>query len=277
MPVELGSSDVIIGMDWLSMYHAIIAYAEKIVRIPWGSETLIVHGDRRHHVFLTHVTTKETEDKSGEKRLEDVPIVRDFPETRYGHYEFQVMPFGLTNAPAVFMDLINRGAPQVNLGVAQKEQLYAKFSKCEFWIPKVQFLGHVIDSQVGDARLTGPEPVHETPEKIVQIKHRMQAARDRQKSYTDVRRKPLEFQVGDRVMLKVSPWKGVVRFGKQGKLNPRSSAKENRIPIIKDHETPERSEFTWNAEDQFREKYPHPSKEPHLEECCILSLGTRHS
>ncbi|GKG41021.1 hypothetical protein Tco_0470233, partial [Tanacetum coccineum] len=48
----------------------------------------------------------------------------------------------------------------------------------------------------------------------------MQAARDRQKSYADVRRKPLEFQVGDRVMLKVSPWKWVVRFGKRGKLNP---------------------------------------------------------
>ncbi|GJT57364.1 hypothetical protein Tco_0992418 [Tanacetum coccineum] len=49
----------------------------------------------------------------------------------------------------------------------------------------------------------------------------MQAARDRQKSYADVRCKPLKFQVGDRVMLKVSPWKGVVRFGKRGKLNPR--------------------------------------------------------
>ncbi|GKD40129.1 hypothetical protein Tco_1260336, partial [Tanacetum coccineum] len=74
-------------------------------------------------------------------------------------------------------------------------------------------------AEVGDARLTGPELVHETTEKIVQIKHRMQAARDRQKSYADVKRKPLEFQVGDRVMLKVSPWKGVVRFGKRGKLN----------------------------------------------------------
>ncbi|GJY93603.1 putative reverse transcriptase domain-containing protein [Tanacetum coccineum] len=63
--------------------------------------------------------------------------------------------------------------------------------------------------------------VQETTEKIVQIKQRIQAARDRQKSYADVRRKPLEFQVGDRVMLKISPWKGVVRFGKQGKLNPR--------------------------------------------------------
>ncbi|GJZ11171.1 hypothetical protein Tco_0545930, partial [Tanacetum coccineum] len=58
-------------------------------------------------------------------------------------------------------------------------------------------------------------------EKIVQIKSHIQAARDRQKSYADVRQKPLEFQVGDKVMLKVSPWKGVIRFGKRGKLNPR--------------------------------------------------------
>ncbi|GKF20013.1 hypothetical protein Tco_0068651, partial [Tanacetum coccineum] len=53
------------------------------------------------------------------------------------------------------------------------------------------------------------------------IKQRIQAARDRQKSYVDLKRKPMEFQVGDRVMLKVSPWKGVVCFGKWGKLNPR--------------------------------------------------------
>ncbi|GJZ38415.1 putative reverse transcriptase domain-containing protein [Tanacetum coccineum] len=205
------------------MYHAIIVYAEKIVRIPWGEETLIIHGDRsnqgnethlniisctktrkyllkRLHVFLAHVTTKETEDKSGEKRLEDVPIVRDFPKvfpeelsgyhqllvreedipktafkTRYGHYEFQVMPFGLTNASAVFMDLMNRVCkPYLDkfvitfiddiliysknkkehkehlmaiLELFKKEELYAKSPKCEFWIPKVQFLGHVIDSQ----------------------------------------------------------------------------------------------------------------------------------
>ncbi|GJW27719.1 reverse transcriptase domain-containing protein [Tanacetum coccineum] len=54
----------------------------------------------------------------------------------------------------------------------------------------------------------------QTDEKIVQIKSRIQASRDRQKSYVDKRRKPLEFQVGDKVMLKVSPWKGVIRFGK---------------------------------------------------------------
>ncbi|GJT11428.1 putative reverse transcriptase domain-containing protein [Tanacetum coccineum] len=65
-----------------------------------------------------------------------------------------------------------------------------------------------------------PEIIHETTEKIVQIQQRLQAARDRQRSYANIRRKPLEFQVGDRVMLKVSPRKGVIRFGKRGKLNP---------------------------------------------------------
>ncbi|GJQ89634.1 putative reverse transcriptase domain-containing protein [Tanacetum coccineum] len=102
MPVELGSFDTIIGMDWLVKYQAIIVCAEKIVRIPWGNETLTVHGDESNRgnearlhiisytktheymlkgcpVFLANVTTKETEDKSEKKRLEDIPIVRDFP------------------------------------------------------------------------------------------------------------------------------------------------------------------------------------------------------
>ncbi|GKB99800.1 hypothetical protein Tco_0985937 [Tanacetum coccineum] len=126
MPVKLGSFDVIIGMDWLSMYHAMIAYAEKIVRIPWGNEILIVRGDgsdnghrsrlniisytktqkylqKGCHVFLAHVTTKETEDKSKEKRLEDVQIIRDFPEvfpedlpglslTRQVEFQIDLMP-----------------------------------------------------------------------------------------------------------------------------------------------------------------------------------------
>ncbi|GKA98659.1 retrotransposon protein, putative, ty3-gypsy subclass [Tanacetum coccineum] len=76
-------------------------------------------------------------------------------------------------------------------------------------------------AKVGDVQLTGPEIIHETTKKIVQIQQCLQAARDRQKSYANVRRKPLEFQVGDHVMLKVSPRKGVIRFGKRGKLNPR--------------------------------------------------------
>ncbi|KAI3814048.1 hypothetical protein L1987_18790 [Smallanthus sonchifolius] len=76
-------------------------------------------------------------------------------------------------------------------------------------------------AEVGDSQLTGPELVFETSKKIVQIRNRMAAARDRQKSNTDKRRKQLEFQVGDMVLLKVSPWKGVIHFGKRGKLNPR--------------------------------------------------------
>ncbi|GJW86506.1 putative reverse transcriptase domain-containing protein [Tanacetum coccineum] len=103
MPVEMGSFDVIIGMDWLTKYHAIIDCAKKIVRIPFGNEILIIRGDGSGNehgtrlniisctktqkyllkgcdVFLAHVTVKKTEDKSKEKQLEDVPIVKDFPE-----------------------------------------------------------------------------------------------------------------------------------------------------------------------------------------------------
>ncbi|GJZ48168.1 putative reverse transcriptase domain-containing protein [Tanacetum coccineum] len=546
MPVELGSFDVIIGMDWLSKYHVVIDCAEKIVR---------------HHVFLAHVAMKETEDKSGEKRLEDVPIFltlgssglvcqkegqiisnvhrlsgikqaddlrsgyhqlpvreEDIPKTafrtRYGHYEFQVMPFGLTNAPAdkkehgehlkailellkkeecqgihvdpakiesikdwaspktpikirqflglagyyrrfiegflkiakpmtkltqkkvafewgdkqeaAFQTLKNKlcsapilalpqgtekfiiycDASHKGLGAVlmQNEKVIAYASRqlkiyeknytthdlelgavvfalklwrhylygtkctvftdhkslqhilnqkelnmrqrrwlellndydCEFhyhpgkanvvadalsrkerikplWVrvlvmtiglnlPK-QILEAQIEAQkqrtsrmktetdsteklariymkeivtrhgipvsiicdrdprfasnfwrslqkgrgyhasikaasfealygqkcrspvcwaeVGEVQLTGPEIVQETTEKVIQIKQRIQAARDRQKSYADLKRNPIEFQVGDRVMLKFSPWKGVIHFRKQGKLNPR--------------------------------------------------------
>ncbi|GJZ48224.1 putative reverse transcriptase domain-containing protein [Tanacetum coccineum] len=119
-------------------------------------------------------------------REEDIP--KTAFRTHYGHYEFQVMPFGLTNAPAVFMDLMNRVCKpyldkfvivfiddiliysknkqeheehlKLILELLKKEELYAKFSKCEFWIPKVQFLGHVIDSQ----------GIHVDPAKIESIK-----------------------------------------------------------------------------------------------------------
>ncbi|GJU91831.1 putative reverse transcriptase domain-containing protein [Tanacetum coccineum] len=98
MPVELGSFDAIIGMDLLVKYQAIIVCAEKIVRIPWGNKTLIVHGDRSNWE-----TRLETEDKSEKKRLKDVPIVRDFldvfpedlsglPPTRQVEFQIDLIP-----------------------------------------------------------------------------------------------------------------------------------------------------------------------------------------
>ncbi|GKD91840.1 putative reverse transcriptase domain-containing protein [Tanacetum coccineum] len=83
------------------------------------------------------------------------------------------------------------------------------------------FTSRICWAEVRDVQLTRPKIIHETTEKIVQIRQCLQAARDRQRSYANVRRKPLEFHVGDRVMIKVLPRKGVIRFGKRGMLNPR--------------------------------------------------------
>nr|GEW32694.1 putative reverse transcriptase domain-containing protein [Tanacetum cinerariifolium] len=244
-------------------------------------------------------------------REEDIP--KTTFRTRYGHFEFIVMPFGLMNAPSIFMDLMNRVCKpylekfvimfiediliyskseeehevhlQKILDLLKKEKLYAKFSKCEFWLHEVQFLGRVVNQDgiyvdpskvesvknwkttespieirsflglasyyrifienfskiakpltlkliMDEAHTTRysvnpgadkmyydlrdlywwPEIVQETIEKIIQIKERLKTARSRQKSYVDKRRKPLEFKVRDRVLLKVSSWKGVVRF-----------------------------------------------------------------
>nr|GEY02846.1 hypothetical protein [Tanacetum cinerariifolium] len=142
-------------------------------------------------------------------------------------------------------------------------------------------------AEVGEGQLIGLELVQETTEKISQIKDRLKATRDRQKSYAVKRRKPLEFSVGDYVSLKVSPWKGVVRFGKKGKLAPRfvrpfeiiekiradlsyveepeaildrqdRVMRKKTIPFVKilwrNH--PER-EATWETEESIRTSYPH--------------------
>ncbi|GJS40433.1 putative reverse transcriptase domain, ribonuclease H-like domain, aspartic peptidase domain protein [Tanacetum coccineum] len=97
-----------------------------------------------------------------------------------------------------------------SIKVAPFEALYGR--KCQ---------SPVCWAEVGDVQLTRPKIIHETTKKIVKIQQRLQAARDRQRSYANISRKPLEFQVGDHVMLKVSPQKGIIRFGKRGKLNPR--------------------------------------------------------
>nr|GFA95123.1 putative reverse transcriptase domain-containing protein [Tanacetum cinerariifolium] len=161
IPVELGSFDAIIDMDWLADYQAVIVCAEKIKKLTV-------------------------------KNRYPLPRIDDLFDQLQGSSVYSkidlrpVMPFGLTNAPAVFMDLINRVCkPYLDkfvvvfidailiysknkkehdlkqiLELLKKEELYAKFSKCEFWIPKVQFLGHVIDSK----------GIHVDPAKIKSIK-----------------------------------------------------------------------------------------------------------
>ncbi|GJU01348.1 hypothetical protein Tco_1111686 [Tanacetum coccineum] len=85
----------------------------------------------------------------------------------------------------------------------------------------MKYRSPVLSAEIGESSLTGPELVLDMTDKVVLITEKLKAARDRQKSYVDNRRKPLEFKVGDRVMLKMSPWKGVIHFGKKGKLAPR--------------------------------------------------------
>nr|GEU95049.1 putative reverse transcriptase domain-containing protein [Tanacetum cinerariifolium] len=196
---ELGSFDLIIGMDWLAKYHAVIVYAEKIVCISFGNDILIICGDgssNEHGIddlfdqLQGSSVYLKIDLRSGyhQLRVREEDILKTAFRTRYRHYEFQVMPFGLTNAPTVFMDLRNRVCKpyldkfvivyiddiliylkskkeheehlKLILELLKTEELYTNFSKCEFWIPKVQFLDQVIDSQ----------GIHVDPTKIESIK-----------------------------------------------------------------------------------------------------------
>ncbi|GKB61786.1 putative reverse transcriptase domain-containing protein [Tanacetum coccineum] len=203
MPIKLDSFDVVIGMDWLSKYHARIICDEKVIYIPingrgfirpstspWGAPVLFVK--KKYGSFRMCLSVYSKIDlRSGylQLRVRDEDIPKTAFRTRYEHYEFQVMPFGLTNAPAVFMDLMNRVCKpyldkfvivfiddiliyssnkeehanhlRIILELLKKEKLYAKFSKCDFWIHIVKSLGHIIDSQ----------GLHVDPAKIEAVKN----------------------------------------------------------------------------------------------------------
>ncbi|GKA07691.1 hypothetical protein Tco_0686915 [Tanacetum coccineum] len=135
------------------------------------------------------------------------------------------------------------------------------------------------DDEIGESSLTRPELVLDTTDKVVLIKEKLKAARDHQKSYADKRRKPLEFEVGDRLLLKVSPWKGVcladanlhvplieIKIDKTlcfveelVEIMDREirNLKHSKIPLVKVHWNSKRGpEFIWKGEDHMKSKYP---------------------
>ncbi|GJZ18839.1 putative reverse transcriptase domain-containing protein [Tanacetum coccineum] len=362
MPIKLGSFDVVIGMDWLSKYHARIICDEKVVHIPIDGETLIIrapilalpkgnddfvvycdashqglgavlmqrekfiayasrqlkpHEENytthdlelgavvfalkfwRHYVYGTKCTVftdyKSLQNILDQKELNMrqchwLELLADYDyEIRYHPGKANVVADALSRKerikPLRVMALVMTLHPKLPSKIleAQTEaikeenikdenlrgidkafesfhiQILAINAECfgysirhkydfgkgwERHLPQVEFSYNncyhasikaalfealygrkcrspVCWAKVRDVLLTGPEIIHETTEKIVLIRQRLQAARDRQRSYANVRRKPLEFQVGYHVMLKVSPRKGVIRFRKRGKLNPR--------------------------------------------------------
>nr|GEU84270.1 putative reverse transcriptase domain-containing protein [Tanacetum cinerariifolium] len=249
MPIELGTFDVIVGMDWLVERNALIVFSKKEVHVPYRNKTLVVKSDsgvsrlmviscikarkyieRGSQLFIAQVMEKEPT----KKQLQDVPVICNFPEvflddlpglpppqqvefkielipdaapvarasyllspsklkelsdqlkelsekdlqarvlhlgelrcyipitafrTTYGHFEFKVMPFGLTNAPANKED--HKEHLKTILALLKNEKLYAKFSKCDFWLESVHFLGHVIESN----------GVHVDPAKVEAIRN----------------------------------------------------------------------------------------------------------
>nr|GEU79329.1 putative reverse transcriptase domain-containing protein [Tanacetum cinerariifolium] len=134
--VELGSFDVIIGMDWLANHHAMNLQGSRVY-----SKIDLRSGYHQLRV-----------------REEDIP--KTALRTCYGHYEFQVMSFGLINAPASKSEEEHAEHLKSILKLLKKEELYAKFSKCDFWLSRVYFLGHVVDS----------EGIHVDPAKTESIK-----------------------------------------------------------------------------------------------------------
>ncbi|GJV61384.1 putative reverse transcriptase domain-containing protein [Tanacetum coccineum] len=135
------------GMHKDAVYS--VGDAEKREMPPGKHDANVVTG--------SNISSRSIEIRISRLEYEEQDIPKTAFRTQYGHYEFQVMPFGLTNAPARALEEHLKAI----LGLLKKEKLYAKFSKCEFWIPKVQFLGHVIDSR----------GIHVNPAKIESIKY----------------------------------------------------------------------------------------------------------
>ncbi|GJT88686.1 putative reverse transcriptase domain-containing protein [Tanacetum coccineum] len=190
MPVELGSFDVIIGMDWLSNHHAVIVCDEKIVRIPYRDEVLMVQGDRS-------VTKKETKDKSEKKRLEDVSIVRDFsevfpedlpglPPTRQVKFQINLVPGVAPVARALYriaptelqelstqlQELSNKGFIRPSSSPWGAPVLFVKKKDGSFWmcIDYSELNKLTVKNRYPLPRIDDLEDIHVDPAKIESIK-----------------------------------------------------------------------------------------------------------
>ena len=119
------------------------------------------------------------------------------------------------------MEFAYNNSYQSRIGMALFEALYGR--KCRT---------PICWDEVGERRLIGPKLVQITLDKIQIVRDRLKIAKDKQKSYADKRCRDLQFKVGDRVFLKVSPWKGVLRFGRRGKLRPRYIGPYEIIAIV---------------------------------------------
>nr|GFB29208.1 putative reverse transcriptase domain-containing protein [Tanacetum cinerariifolium] len=176
IPIELGTFDVIVGMDWLVKHDSLIVCGRKEVHVPYKNKTLVVKSDSgvSRLKVISCIKAKKYIERGSQLFLAQVTELEPAKKQLYGHFEFQVIPFGVTNASAVFMDLMNQVCkPYLDkfvimfiddiliyskrkedheehlktiLELIKNEKLYEKFSKCDFWLESVHFLGHVIDS-----------------------------------------------------------------------------------------------------------------------------------
>ncbi|GJZ08867.1 putative reverse transcriptase domain-containing protein [Tanacetum coccineum] len=185
-----------------------IVFALKIWRNYLYGTKIVIYTD---HKSLQHIfSQKELKVKAEHQRPFDLLQQLEIP-TLEDVLRACVLDFGGSwDVHLLLVEFSYNNSYHASVRCAPFEALYGR--KCR---------SPIMWAEIAEGQLIGPELVQETTKKISQIKDRLKTARDRQKSYADKRGKPLEFSVGDYVLLKVSPWKSVVRFGKKGKLAPR--------------------------------------------------------
>ncbi|GKE43455.1 putative reverse transcriptase domain-containing protein, partial [Tanacetum coccineum] len=263
--VKLGSFDVVIGMDWLSKYHARIICDEKVVHIPINGETLIIRApilalpeenddfvvycDASHQGLGAVLMQREKVIAYASRKLkphEENYTTHDlelgavvFALKIWRHYLYGTKCIVFTDHKSLQHILDQK---ELNMRQCRWLELLADYD-CEIhyhpgkanvaadalsWKEQIKPHRNALGTQLDMSMAYHPETDGQSERTIQTLEDMLRACvidfgkgwEDRKRSYANVRRKPLEFQVGDHVMLKVSPWKGVIRFRKRGKLNP---------------------------------------------------------